>query len=473
MEANNLVIRLDADEPVTWRKKFIGIIQRAPNVSNANLIVYYWASFVVISLYVYINANQKYVLDKFVGVPKEEQGRVSGDLAFANEIVIIACAYGFGSLSDILGSRKIVYVFSFVFMAIGLGIYPLATSVTVLIVFRVIYAIGAAGSSAMLTAVLGDYTSERDRGKATGLLGVMSGLGAIAASLLFLRFPQWFVAAGLTEHQAGYLSYALVALYSLITAIVVVIGLKGLLINIRRREETDEEKKSVFTILKEGIIAAKDPMILLSYAAGFVARGDSVLITTFITLWVGQVMKEHGASDPDAIARAGLVSGIAQTFALVAAPFVGFLADKVNRVGTLIVVSLISGIGYTSIYFVPDVTTGIVYLPIALIGIGEIGVIISSQILVTTSAPKSALGGVSGIFSICGGVGILIATKIGGIIYDHWTPGGVFVLMGAFNFVLCILAIVVLLVKAIMDRKAKKSELRQLVDESYDDEATE
>ena len=48
----------------------------------------------------------------------------------------------------------------------------------------------------------------------------------------------------------------------------------------------------LFVIIKEGVAAGKNPRLLLSYIASFAARGDSILITTFITLWVLQYAKD-------------------------------------------------------------------------------------------------------------------------------------------------------------------------------------
>ena len=307
------------------------------------------------------------------------------------------------------------------------------------------------------------------------------------------------------------MSYVIVAIISVAMCLVVLFGLGGPLVDIdkrvrlqreaavrrqqqqQQRGEDDEEeqeanrttqpsapqsnhdddehlkpRKSIFTLIKEGILAAKDPMILLSYISGFVARGDSVLITTFITLWVSQEMQSmHGATPAEGLARGGLVSGIAQTCALVAAPFVGFFCDKVNRVGTLVVVSIVSGVGYTMTHFLTDVTRGLVYLPICLIGIGEIGVIICSQILVTQSAPKDVRGSVSGVFTLFGAAGILLTTKVGGILYDRWRPSGPFVMIGALNFLVAILAAIVLVIDIVKKRRGGSK-----VDVPQDDELT-
>lgn len=40
--------------------------------------------------------------------------------------------------------------------------------------------------------------------------------------------------------------------------------------------------------MKEGFVAGKNPRLALAYASGFAARGDSEVVTTFLSLWVYQ-----------------------------------------------------------------------------------------------------------------------------------------------------------------------------------------
>jgi MFS family permease len=478
----------DMASSVSWHNKFLFFIELAPHVSKLNMAVFYLLSMVTISLFVFVNAAQPFVLQTYLKIPNEQQGVISGNLIFCNEIVILLSAYLCGALSDLLGSRKFVYVAGFLLMSIGLGLYPFATTVLVLYIFRVIFAVGAAGTSSMLTAVLGDYTVDKDRGKATGLLGVLTGFGAVISAVLFLKLPIYFEKAHFNQHEAGYLTYGIVALLSSVMCLCTLFGLKGPIVATKKRgtrkeksENVDsmnhistemQQRKPILILIKEGMLAAKDPMVLLSYMASFVARGDAVLITTFITLWVSQAMQsQYDATPSEALARAGLVSGIAQTCALVAAPFVGFLSDRINRLGTLILLSIISGIGYTMTHILKDVTRGFVFFPVCLIGIGEIGVIISSQVLVSQYAPPKVRGSVSGVFALMGAIGILTTTKIGGLLYDHWRPSGPFVLIGIFNFILSATAACILMLQILQKRKVSYSHV--MIEEEEEEEVEE
>jgi hypothetical protein len=47
-------------------------------------------------------------------------------------------------------------------------------------------------------------------------------------------------------------------------------------------------------IIKEGFLAARDPRICLSYFASFAARGDAIIITSILSLWISTYEKDHG-----------------------------------------------------------------------------------------------------------------------------------------------------------------------------------
>src|SRR5690606_19781520 len=188
---------------------------------------------------------------------------------------------------DKLG-RKIIYFVGFIFMALGLTLYPYARVFGVLVLFRLIYELGAAAGGSMLTAVLGDYACPRDRGKASGLMGIMSGLGAVFSALLLLKVPSWLSLA-VSDEIAGYITFGIVGVIGVATAVLVVFGLKGKITRIH-------QKKSFWKILKEGLWACKDPTIVLSYGSSFMNRANTASITTFISLWVNQAMIKSGAS---------------------------------------------------------------------------------------------------------------------------------------------------------------------------------
>lgn len=51
-------------------------------------------------------------------------------------------------------------------------------------------------------------------------------------------------------------------------------------------------------------------------------------------------------------------------------------------------------------------------------------------------------GSIAGVYSLAGGVGILLLTKVGGLLFDKVSPVAPFVMISAFNFVLLFAGIV-------------------------------
>jgi len=75
-------------------------------------------------------------------------------------------------------------------------------------------------------------------------------------------------------------------------------------------------------------------------------------------------------------------------------------------------------------------------LSACLVGIGEMGLVVSSTALVVKEAPSPIRGSVSGFFSFCGAIGILVATTSGGYFYGFWNASPLFI-FGCCNLVLC------------------------------------
>jgi len=76
-----------------------------------------------------------------------------------------------------------------------------------------------------------------------------------------------------------------------------------------------------------------------------------------------------------------------------------------------------------------------------IVGCGEIGLVVSSTALVAQEAPPSIRGSVSGFFSFCGAIGIILATKIGGILSGDGHYSAPFMLFGLFNTALFTMSI--------------------------------
>lgn len=196
---------------------------------------------------------------------------------------------------------------------------------------------------------------------------------------------------------------------------------------------------------------------------------------------------------PRAYIVASILTGVSQLVALFAAPAFGFLTDKSRRYNfPLLTAALLGVIGYLSFALLPspqfqgpDGNAG-VFVVMALIGISQIGAIVCSlavlsngilrvsiddetlrkiyddqnvgrgedngetgenQPLLTGTANRRLQhlshlkGSIAGVYSLYGGAGILLLTKLGGLLFDVLSSGTPFYIMAAFNGILLIVGI--------------------------------
>eukprot|EP01133_Synstelium_polycarpum_P001515 gene1515-1768_t len=436
--SSDTIIQDNNEQQQQHYKSFIRLHKLNHGVNYKNIIASYIASFLSICFFVFINVAQPLILTNSLNIPDDQQGNVSGDLTFYNEIVILLTSHAWGLLSDKFG-RRIVYVAGMVIMAVGLGTYPFANHLYVLMMFRVVFAIGAAACSTMLSAVLADYVLFEDRGKASGLLGFAAGGGAVLGSLVLLKIPQFIDThsnVGITA--SAQLTYCLTSTIALIGAVFLWFTLQS-----RSQSKVHQSQASIVTIAKEGLVAGKNPVLSLAYGSGFIARGDSAIATTFLSLWIYQyALAQNGGNKTAALSKSGTISGIAQTFGLFFAPVAGFLCDRLNRLLAMVIIAIIGCIGYFMLAFSTDPLSASFLIGACVIGCAETGMVVSSTALVAQESPKDCRGSVSGFFSFCGAIGILIGSKVGGTFFDRWN-GFPFFLFGVFSSVLTLWGIAV------------------------------
>jgi MFS family permease len=190
---------------------------------------------------------------------------------------------------------------------------------------------------------------------------------------------------------------------------------------------------------REGISAARDPGIALAYGASFVARGNLAIVGTFFTLWLAN----HGTlvlgmSRADAMAKAGGIIAITQGMALISAPVFGLLTDRINRVSALNITLLLAFLGYGGTWFVGNpFGLGMIFCGM-LIGMSEVGCIITSSVLIAQQTPARIRGSVMGMFNLTGAVGIMVASIIGGALFDSWREAAPFILFGGFALIILV-----------------------------------
>ncbi len=405
------------------KARFIGLNLNS-GVTPKNLLTFYLACLTGIMLATFIPSTQPFLLSEVLKVPEAERGVISGNLNFWGEIVIILSVGFWGSLSDKIG-RKAVTVMGYTVMAAGLILYGLSQDTTDLLIARLVYSFGIASVSTMIIALMADYASDENRGKATGYLGMMNGVGAMIAVLFLLKLPNMYQGQGLDAGAAAFATYSTMAVVAVIVALAMFLGLKP------GQATHNEEKVSLIQQTRDGFAAAKDSGVMLAYGSSFVARGNLTVVGTFFTLW-GSIYgtNELGMTAAEALAKSGGIVAISYIASLFSAPIFGIMSDRMKRVDALAITLLIGAIGYTGTYFIDNpFSLGMIGLLI-LIGMAEVGCIITSGVLIAQQAEEKIRGSVVGIFTFSGAMGILIASVVGGQLFDNWLKSGPFVFFG-------------------------------------------
>ncbi|KAF8471882.1 hypothetical protein BDZ91DRAFT_846474 [Kalaharituber pfeilii] len=201
--------------------------------------------------------------------------------------------------------------------------------------------------------------------------------------------------------------------------------------------------------------------------------------------------KPHGPrSCPEAYLLSSALTGISQLTALLCAPVIGYLSASTDSsfphpatspLRVLSVTSVLGLIGFIGFGLLetPKITFASAIFA-ALIGVGQIGAVVGSLGLLGRGQgeefdsdpeprevdhlsdgeegeeerddrparflsgsnidenPGELKGSIAGVYSLCGGAGILLLTKGGGLLFDKWTPGAPFWILGVFMGVLAL-----------------------------------
>jgi MFS family permease len=152
---------------------------------------------------------------------------------------------------------------------------------------------------------------------------------------------------------------------------------------------------------------------------------------------------EQGLTAAEGVKRGALLIVVGNSSAMLWMPVMGYIIDRINRISALILGTAIGAFTFTAMGFIDD-PLSLGALPwFALLGVGQISCMFTAQALIGQEANIKERGSLIGMTGICGAIGILLATSVGGQLFDAWMPSAPFVLVGIANIVVFLLAIVV------------------------------
>jgi MFS family permease len=314
---------------------------------------------------------------------------------------------------------------------------PLATVVSELLVAKLVFAVGMAATAGTLATLLNDYPLENSRGKLIALTSMANILGAALIAGVISRIPSVLAEQGYDAVTSGRIMYMTVAALGLMAALVARFGLlPGTPVAKRERPGTGK-------LFASGLRAAKNPRIALAYACAFAARGDLVVKASFLSLWAIQDGAKQGMSPGQAMARFGIVLIIMSVASFVSAPAFGWLIDRINRVTSTIIALVFGAAGYLSMVFITSPLDFAMTPFFLIIALGSSFMMKASLSLVGQEASVDERGSIIGMSSMCGAIGIMVFSVVGGRIFDGIAPWAPFVLAGGYQALLLIAAVII------------------------------
>lgn len=414
----------------------LGPYRLAPGIGPRNALTLFFVSFSTIGLVTWPTFANPYLF-ALLGVPPETQGELASILVLLQELVQILIGGFIGALSDRHG-RRIVLTVGLLLMAVGYAVYPLAQDTTQLVALRAFYAVGMTAATVMMSASLADYSHNQTRGRWMGTAGVCNGLGTVVMATVLARLPEVLVSRGFSQADALVASFWIFAGYILLLAAVARLGLAP------HRPMSQPRRSPLWRQTLAGLTIARDnPRIALAYLTAFASRGDLVILTTFMSLWVVQAGLAEGLTPAAATGKAGMVFGLAQSVALLWSLVMGFILDRIPRLTGVVVAFGLAALGYGALGLVPD-PLGPGMLPAAVLaGIGEASAVVAAGTFIGQEAPAANRGVVLGTFGVSGALGMLVLTLGGGQVYDQIGGGAPFAMMGVVNLAVAVAALAV------------------------------
>eukprot|EP00924_Labyrinthula_sp_SR-Ha-C_P004077 snap_masked-scaffold_3-processed-gene-13.7-mRNA-1 protein AED:1.00 eAED:1.00 QI:0/-1/0/0/-1/1/1/0/490 len=435
-----------------------GRIKLAKGVTSTNFWGLMFVAFSTIGYLVYLSAMQSFLLTAVYDVDTDNLGRVTGILGVSDEIWSIITLGFWGAVSEYIGRRSVV-VAGFVHIFIGCLLIPNGNTLYPgLLLSRLVYAQGASALSSMLSALLADYIEKSDMGKATGVLGLFSGFGALfSVFVLVTELPPNICIAN---------TYYVTGLIALGCAIFSFFSLQKLsVLRTEQNIQIPEEKNPLILLIEGYKFARKNRHLALAYFAGFLARGDSIVTSVFVPLWVNKyyddnelcfeenstefstcdenLANEDEETCPDAYTSFRIISGVAQVVALICTPFFGIFADKISSVNMVIFVAALGVISYFFSFFTEDPDAGFSIIVACLWYVSGNGMVIAAQVQLVKNLGPDLRGVGAGFYSLVGALGVMFFTYVGGLTFDYWFNTAPFALAGIFSLLICIAGIYV------------------------------
>ena len=394
----------------------------------------------------FFNLMQPLLINQQLGVPAGQQGMLAGLLGSTQQAAFLIFISLAGGLADHYGRRSAL-IFSLLGFSLCAIFYPLVGVVWLLFVVRFLQGAFQTGWTAGGATKIMDYPDNNSRGKFVSLMLIcQSGSAAIVVSLVTSRMPSWFRDAGFSNADATRYSFWIMAVVALAGAASAFFFLeKDSHRHLAAKEPGKFEpapaagrrNRLVEALSRSREVLAharRHPRFAVILLLGAVIRTDSVIMSTFLGLWIVNAAQLRGIDAIEATKTIGLLSAIVSVAAFVTPPLFGILADRVNRLTMLVTSLIVTAMGFCAIGLIDNVFGQALIAVIVVIGIAEGAQTIAAQSLFAEEAPAHLRGSAMGLFVFLGTSSVLLISLLGGYLFDRAGFTAPFVMEGLLNF---------------------------------------
>lgn len=323
-----------------------------------------------------------------------------------------------GRLGDRFGPKRFI-VIGFAIYCVGAIGYLFATTWEVVVFFRVLSGVGAAGIFPMSMAYIGRLAPVGAEGRFMGWFSVAQ-IAGFGLGPLF--------GGGILDAAGADVAFASMALLLGGTALMTFLLLPA---RPRRAGATEEEPEEVSLswaqLLRRPSVQAATLYVTLS-SLGWGASASFMAI---------YVVSAEGLNTGSALFVGILLSSRSLVNALLQ-PFMGMLADRANRIMLVMIGLLAAGLGQFLIPDVPNTTVetsifGIeltlvpwLLLIVALTGVAESIAFPAEQAVFVTIGRRVGMGSLMGLNSMGGSVGFLVGSLLGAVVVEQYGLPAVF-----------------------------------------------
>ena len=368
-------------------------------------------------------AIQPLFLRKILGVSLGSAGMINANVEVVAELATLLVIGTLGVVSDRIG-RVPILVGGFLIGALGGLLAPFSAALGGLLGFggvaiyylaRIVMSLGTCAVWPQLATLAGDFTDAESRARRMSNATSMMAFGSTLVFAVLMQIPR----------HTGILTVML--LNALLGAVGAWLAHRLLIDVAPKRAERAIPWRAVRELL------VREPRLRVAFAAALFSRGNVALIGLFYMLWTIYFADLVGKTQEQAAGHAGLVVGLVGLLLMTTSLAWGRVVDHLGRLNAITVGMAVSGTGFVMMALVTNPFDWFVYLPMALIALGQAGALLAPDVLAFDCTPRNLRGSVMGALNVIGGVGLIVLLEVGGALFDVVGPYAPFTVIGVGN----------------------------------------